>query len=527
MDMSNATAAGPSYGLLDVIFGGKPQEASQADGQGFMPLMELIKAMNDKGKEDETGSRTEEEIATGKGVVDYRVVGMPGMLPNLMMAQPPSAEVSEAQASTQEQTKVGASPAALLQVMKGAEAALAAEGPPVTAGVDPSLVNRLLKEKSLSPLTAEESKILESVNEKIASRMTAPKINGLTPAILAQAAAADQGSEPKAATEGPQNALLAKELAQKGIDPRMVKGQESPETTVAAPEKFLSTEAYMQMHERFTKGQPKEEGNAVKRTGGEELAPNLQAKSAALKDQVVEAGEKGKDLFGKSGNLPGDILKPGKGDQKDSLMAVPFEASLLHSLKGGSEPIVRDVMLPGTSPEQMRLTLTGEVNQGVSLQALKGGGEMKLVIHPEALGEVKLKISTSGGKVEVQVTAQNDEVAKVIRSGSQDLESSLRDQSLALTKFDVSVGDGSPLAATDTRSNLGDQFLSQQNPSQGFSQAGTDDRGFQRWDGDQNQRQGAGPGFMMEEQAKSTSQSARSFAKTPTRDGSRRLDVVA
>jgi flagellar hook-length control protein FliK len=174
----------------------------------------------------------------------------------------------------------------------------------------------------------------------------------------------------------------------------------------------------------------------------------------------------------------------------------------------------------------MRPTLLNEVNQGVSLQALKGGGEMRLVINPPELGEIKLQIGTKNGKVDVQVTAQNESVASVIRSGSKELERSLRDESLSLTKFDVTVTPDAPVAATDTRNSLSDQFL-QQNQQNGFLQAGADDKGFNRWDGNQNQRQGSNAGSMAEDQGRNTASRPDSSRTTPSRDTTRRLDVVA
>ncbi len=48
MEMSNATAAGPSRGLLDMLFGAKGAEEAGKDGQEFGGLMDLIKALKDK-----------------------------------------------------------------------------------------------------------------------------------------------------------------------------------------------------------------------------------------------------------------------------------------------------------------------------------------------------------------------------------------------------------------------------------------------------------------------------------------------
>ena len=83
MDMSNTTAAGPSRGILDLIFGSSNDpEAAQAGGQEFGNLMNLIKALNGKKDVEAQGgdiSRTREETMLGKNVADSGVAGMPGM----------------------------------------------------------------------------------------------------------------------------------------------------------------------------------------------------------------------------------------------------------------------------------------------------------------------------------------------------------------------------------------------------------------------------------------------------------------
>lgn len=501
MDMSNATAAGPSQGLLDIIFGGKPEEANEADGPEFKPLMEMIKALKEKAQE-EISSRTDEETAPGKGMVDYRAVGMPGWLPNTLMEQPPQAEVDSEAAGL----------AALMAAVAGEKPQAALEK------VDPSQVNRILTEKSLPTLNADEVKILQAVNDRIALA-----------AQEATAAPASEGTEPKAAqkSETPQRAALLQELVRKGIDPNLLKGQEGLEAS-AAPEKFLSTEAYLQMHERFAKT-AKEEGAGAKRleVSGDENATVSQLKDARAMSEVTETGKKGDDLFGKAGREAGDLLKGEAPGRKLDSSILSFDANLQRSLKAEVE--TKDILLPGTKPEQIREKLVGEVALGVNLQALKGGGEMRLVINPPELGEIKLQIGTVNGRVEVQVTTQNEEVAGMIRGGSKQLESSLRDQNLSLAKFDVTVTPDAPVAATDTRSNLSDQFLQQNPNNNGFNQqAGAGDGGgFNRWDGNQNQRQGSESGFTAEEQGRSAANGPASSSKSSARDGSRRLDVVA
>jgi flagellar hook-length control protein FliK len=154
---------------------------------------------------------------------------------------------------------------------------------------------------------------------------------------------------------------------------------------------------------------------------------------------------------------------------------------------------------------------------------------MRLIIYPEQLGEVKLHVGTREGKVEVKITTENEDVAKVIRGGSRELETSLRDQNLSLTKFDVSVADGGVASLDNSKGSLSDQFLQQQNPQNNFSgMFGRDDSQSSRWEnqsGQGNTRDNSS-GFMAQE---NESKRSSSFSKQTTRakDSSRKLDVVA
>jgi hypothetical protein len=134
--------------------------------------------------------------------------------------------------------------------------------------------------------------------------------------------------------------------------------------------------------------------------------------------------------------------------------------------------------------------------------------------------------------VEVQVTAENEDVAKIIRGGSKELENSLKDHNLSLAKFDVHVSSDAPLVAIDTKTSLSDQFMPQQqqhnHPQGGFAQAGNESNGrFNQWGSSQQQQQHrqSSSEFMAEDNQRSMAQRPGSRAKP--RDNSRRLDVVA
>lgn len=503
--MSNATAAGPSYGLLDVLFGSKPQEAESGDGQGFDALMNLVKSLNKNGKEEKDLSRTDKGTEPGMGLGDSQAAMIvPGQAE--MMGQ---SEIENQERQMRERMAalygIGANPMAPQNLPK----------------LDASQVDQALKAKSLPPLSESERKLLDAVNGKM------DKVNrelSVSAEILNSMKAADSQELPASAKETVPESAFLKELAQKGIDSRNLKAAEAQGT----PETFVNTESYLKLHESMGKGAVKDAA-AAKRELAEvnDGAPAKAPLSAnnLVRSAVNEAGGKEKELFGRT---PRDLTKGELGRKAQGPAVSGFTSELLQSLdKGGQGGEVKNVILTG-KPEEMRPALLGEVQNGVHLQAVKGGGEMRLIINPEEMGEVKLKVGTKNGKVEVEVTAENSKVAQMIKGGAHELESSLKDQNLSLTRFEVTVTDSSPVVSTDTRSNLSDQFLSQ-NPQPGFSN-GRDDGGsaFSRWDGSQQQRQGSGVGTMAaEDELRKASARLVSNPRSSARDSARRLDVVA
>lgn len=533
MDMSNATAAGPSYGLLDVIFGTKPKEAESEDGKEFGGLMNLIKALNKGDKEEASRDlgRTLMETSSGGATGDSRggetpdsaTMASPGG-PNAAEALMQERQMRERMAALHAIAALPVAPAVSQQAMLPAESG--AELPPMRK-LDVNEVNRALSEKRLPTLNESEQKLLAAVNAKLGD-IEAAKAPAMSsqPAIDAAATAAPMAALTQ---ERAQESQFAQALAKKGIDPRQIKSGETL-TASAAPEKFLTTESYLKMHESFG-GKPKapEAMGAKSRLAAEEISlnPGGATPKESLTAEALEGAKPGsKDFFGRTDRDSLDKLLDRPGAKPGEAGAL-FGASLADNLR--SDHVSKDVFLPGTSPEEMKPQLLGEVQQGVHFQAVKGGGEMRLVIHPEALGEVKLKVGTKDGKVSVEITAENSQVAQVIRSGSQELESSLRDQNLSLAKLEVNVSSGAGdgvLASLDAKSGSNEQFLSQ-NSQNGMQQGMNRDEGrFAGWDQGQNQRPGSGFGSMAEESGRSAPAAAKNV-HTPVRDNSRRLDVVA
>lgn len=71
--------------------------------------------------------------------------------------------------------------------------------------------------------------------------------------------------------------------------------------------------------------------------------------------------------------------------------------------------------------------------------AAQGGGEMKLALNPEGLGQLQLKVSVNKGMVNVQMVAETAEAKEMISRGLDDLKSSLISQNLNVDQLKVDV----------------------------------------------------------------------------------------
>jgi len=489
MVIENSTAAGPSRGLLDVLFGTKGAEEN-ADGEGFKPIMDLIKAMKGKGKK-ESGSRTDEEITAGRDLADAQVVIPPAYLPLMPKA------LNDESEGVPKKTVLGAT--------LGKEQ------------IQTDEVNQLLESKGLTKLSAEEQKLLEQVNLKLAAVPVAKAVGASSSEELDQAAPAQETEQLVAALAGAE--MLKKGKLGRGSESAIPNNAES-----VAP--FVTTEAFLSL--------VKEKQNSKIDLSLEQEAPKandksgMTSQSSNLLKESVKGAEGGsnlsqfaKDFLSESGKLEGKERL-----SSDSLMDAAGFAAVL---KG--EAMTRDLHIQTGDPQQIRSALLTEVDQNIHFQALKGGGEMKIVIHPEELGEVKLQVSSRNGQIEVKIQAENEAVASIIRSGSKELEGALMDRDLILSKIEVTVSER-VMASSDSKSSSGDQLFQQSSDQQagkyfGSSMNNTDRQDSSSWSRpqyDDNRGHGSRYGQGDDNNKGRTSISGR---RDRGRDSNGRLDVVA
>lgn len=113
-----------------------------------------------------------------------------------------------------------------------------------------------------------------------------------------------------------------------------------------------------------------------------------------------------------------------------------------------------------------------------------GGGEMKVKLTPEGMGEVNLKVKVNDGKVDIQMVTESREAKKLLEAGLNDLRSNLESHRLNLDNFKVDVSGKTSqehdslmnqqqeFARNNAREFLGQFRQQNQNFRQGFFEMG-------------------------------------------------------
>jgi len=113
------------------------------------------------------------------------------------------------------------------------------------------------------------------------------------------------------------------------------------------------------------------------------------------------------------------------------------------------------------------------VNQAQML-AQKGGGEIRMSLKPDHLGEIQLKVAMEGNRVNVQMTTERGEVKKLIEQSANDLRHGLAGHNLSMDKLDVSVGNRDTQSFSKSQPDFGaardfaNNFHQQQNNRREF-----------------------------------------------------------
>jgi flagellar hook-length control protein FliK len=170
---------------------------------------------------------------------------------------------------------------------------------------------------------------------------------------------------------------------------------------------------------------------------------------------------------------------------------------------------------PTPTPSEMKENIR-EIIRGAQVMVQDGGGEMKMKLKPEGLGELNLKVLVKGSEVSVEVLTASDEAKKILEKGLHELKSSLSAQKLSVEHIRIDTAQSIPQQMLQDRQDSLERNF-QQRFLQDFMQQNQERRG-QTW--------GVGPARVLSSQTQEPA-SNELEAASRRRAAQRRLDLVA
>lgn len=166
-----------------------------------------------------------------------------------------------------------------------------------------------------------------------------------------------------------------------------------------------------------------------------------------------------------------------------------------------------------------------ELMRQAQLLVNQGGGEMKMQLRPEGLGEVHLKVKVENGQVQIQMLTESDSAKKAIEGSLDELRSGLAQSKLHVDAMKIEVGTDlakqrfeqqQQEAQRDQARQMAQNFMGQfREGRQGFHQSLGENRGWREYR----------PNRIADAPTPDAVVSASSSARSAS--SSRRLDLVA
>lgn len=120
------------------------------------------------------------------------------------------------------------------------------------------------------------------------------------------------------------------------------------------------------------------------------------------------------------------------------------------------------------APAARMTTATAEVHEkvqaGMKVSIQQDGGEVKMKLNPDSLGEVRIRLNVNEGMVRAEITVDNPEVKRIIEADSSFLRESLGAQGLTLDKCVVEVGRSFDASYREDSDRSQPDFNEQQRP---------------------------------------------------------------
>lgn len=182
-----------------------------------------------------------------------------------------------------------------------------------------------------------------------------------------------------------------------------------------------------------------EEGDSLVKAFEKAFTPTTETKPQ--EKVVAKSGAKNTDLFSKGGESTGYAASVPVENLSN---AVADKTTFTEALGGA-----------GATLANKETVSTEDLIQQARMMIREGGGDVKVIMEPEGLGEVAMKVSVDGDKVSVEMVTESDAAKKMLEKGMGDLKAHLHASNLNLESIKV-----------DTASNLGQQLEQQYQDAQ-------------------------------------------------------------
>lgn len=463
MDMSNTTSAGPSRGLLDILFGdGKNDKSAE---EQFDPVLALAAAL-EKSQAELKMKQSEIEAIKADSEVQSQLQA-----------------IQQQNANNQIQPQI-----------------------PIPGGQDQVPIERHAQQAEIQKqLMSGSEQVSRDSHMKAASILSQIQanpdaINQMNPADRAEVMKMIEQRMSQLKEQMPQLQKLEKAIARDGLDKVLAAGSVSEIVQKLERGEIrtsMSTDEFLQLgmegknaanlknaSQNTTRSNSfTEDGLLASAAKGIEQS----ADGLANEDSGAELGQRGqKNFFGEA-----KIQNPG-ADLSSSFSSEAISPLANSSSQFGSiaEPIID---LGVISTNSVRRAFVPEAVRAVEFLATDGGGEMKINLNPKEIGPVELQVKTDANKVQIQMMVENKDLADAIRVNKDQLIDSLKDHKIQVTNLDVSVrtttssSDSSFANNSNSNSenlgedssawqdNLGRQAGNQQNDNRSFSQEYADE----------------------------------------------------
>jgi flagellar hook-length control protein FliK len=215
---------------------------------------------------------------------------------------------------------------------------------------------------------------------------------------------------------------------------------------------------------------------ASKAHGGETKLRSIPGGQSGLAKGQMTAGEdgllEGASLGKENANSLSTLSTQDPAQRLPSFETIPLSSThqSLDQLKTSgmlAAPVLTGNVIPGSMMKE-RLASESVINLSnqISSFAPKGGGEMRIRLNPDNLGELLIRVTTSGKDVGLKVQATRGEAKKILEESVMSLKDALSAQNLSLSRVDFTVApqiaqQPSTGMSADTRSDPQNSFSNQ------------------------------------------------------------------